>query len=154
MSKFSLSEMENLPETAGVFCFLNEKSKNVFVGVGENLTQEIPCILAEKDFLRNEVKQIETLNSGKKNLPNVFAENIRLRKPLYNFSLNEQRHFPHFKITNEKFPRLLVTRKIENDGADLQNQNEKQEPLIVPIRFDDENGDARDLQPIAARNLR
>lgn len=33
-------------------------------------------------------------------------------------SLDEQRLFPHLKITNERFPRLLVTRKIENDGAE------------------------------------
>lgn len=26
--------------------------------------------------------------------------------------------YPHFKITNEKFPRLLITRKIENDKAE------------------------------------
>jgi excinuclease UvrABC nuclease subunit len=46
------------------------------------------------------------------------------------FSFTEQRLYPHLKITNEKFPRLLVTRKIENDGAEyfgafLPNANEK-----------------------------
>jgi excinuclease ABC subunit C len=33
-------------------------------------------------------------------------------------SLAEQRLYPYLKLTNEKFPRLLVTRKIENDGAE------------------------------------
>ena len=33
-------------------------------------------------------------------------------------SLAEQRNYPYLKITTEKFPRLLVTRKIENDGAE------------------------------------
>lgn len=32
--------------------------------------------------------------------------------------LAEQRLYPHLKITGEKFPRLLVTRKIEADGAE------------------------------------
>lgn len=35
-----------------------------------------------------------------------------------NFDISHQRLYPHLKITNEKFPRLLVTRKIENDGAE------------------------------------
>ena len=35
-----------------------------------------------------------------------------------NFSLAEQRLYPHLKITNEEFPRLLVTRKIEPDEAE------------------------------------
>jgi excinuclease ABC subunit C len=34
------------------------------------------------------------------------------------YSLAEQRLYPYLKITNEKFPRLLVTRKIENDNAE------------------------------------
>ena len=33
-------------------------------------------------------------------------------------SLAEQRLYPHLKITDEKFPRLLITRKIENDGTE------------------------------------
>ena len=32
-------------------------------------------------------------------------------------ALSEQRFYPYLKITNEKFPRLLVTRKIESDEA-------------------------------------
>lgn len=39
-------------------------------------------------------------------------------KPQFQFSLAEQRLYPHLKITNEEFPRLLVTRKIENDTAE------------------------------------
>lgn len=34
------------------------------------------------------------------------------------FSLADQRLYPYLKLTDEKFPRLLVTRKIENDGAE------------------------------------
>ncbi len=34
------------------------------------------------------------------------------------FDISAQSLYPHLKITNEKFPRLLVTRKIENDSAE------------------------------------
>ena len=44
---------------------------------------------------------------------------------------------------SEKSKRILQNLK------DYQNGNRrKAEPLIVPIRFDDENGDAKDLQPL------
>lgn len=118
MNLFSLSEIQNLPETTGVFCFLNESSKTVFVGVAENLKQEVSRVLAEKGFLQNKTKQIETIISDAKSIVGVFAKTIRARKPIYNFNLSEQRHFPHFKITAEKFPRLLVTRRIANDKAE------------------------------------
>lgn len=35
-----------------------------------------------------------------------------------NLDISKQQLYPHLKITDEKFPRLLVTRKIENDGAE------------------------------------
>ncbi len=35
-----------------------------------------------------------------------------------NSELKNLKLYPHFKITDEKFPRLLVTRKIENDNAE------------------------------------
>ncbi len=35
-----------------------------------------------------------------------------------NFSLKNQRLYPHFKLTRERFPRLLATRKIADDGAE------------------------------------
>lgn len=34
------------------------------------------------------------------------------------FSLRQQRLYPHFKLTAEQFPRLLVTRRIADDGAE------------------------------------
>lgn len=34
------------------------------------------------------------------------------------FSLSAQRLYPHFKLTPERFPRLLATRRIETDGAE------------------------------------
>lgn len=45
-------------------------------------------------------------------------ESKRENKQIELFSLADERLYPHLKLTNEKFPRLLVTRKIENDGAE------------------------------------
>ena len=38
--------------------------------------------------------------------------------PENKFSLHDQRLYPYFKLTREKFPRLLATRKIADDGAE------------------------------------
>jgi excinuclease ABC subunit C len=45
-------------------------------------------------------------------------DNKRGNKQIQRFSLADERLYPHLKLTNEKFPRLLVTRKTENDGAE------------------------------------
>jgi len=52
-------------------------------------------------------------------------------------------------VSEENLVKLLGAEQAEIIFGDLQNENKKIEPLIVPIRFDDENGDARDLQPIS-----
>ncbi|HEY8559259.1 MAG TPA: hypothetical protein VIL74_02565 [Pyrinomonadaceae bacterium] len=39
-------------------------------------------------------------------------------KPENRFSLRPQRLYPHFKLTGERFPRLLATRRIADDGAE------------------------------------
>jgi excinuclease ABC subunit C len=36
----------------------------------------------------------------------------------HGYSLAEQRLYPHFKLTRERYPRLLATRKIEDDNAE------------------------------------
>ena len=45
-------------------------------------------------------------------------ENKRKFESARRFSLADERLYPHLKLTNEKFPRLLVTRKIVDDGAE------------------------------------
>jgi len=46
------------------------------------------------------------------------ANLIRKHKPKYNIELRDDKHYPYLKITTqEPFPRLLVVRRVEKDGA-------------------------------------
>jgi excinuclease ABC subunit C len=46
------------------------------------------------------------------------ANLIRLHKPNYNVLLRDDKHFPYLKVTiQETYPRLLVVRRVEKDGA-------------------------------------
>ena len=43
---------------------------------------------------------------------------IKKHQPRYNVLLKDDKHYPYIRIDfNEKFPRVCVTRKVENDGA-------------------------------------
>ncbi len=115
-----LEQIENLPVCEGVFCFYDEAKRLLFVGVAKNIKREVGKILSdEKSFLKkSKIAGIEFAEPGDKDLVTLFAETVRREKPLYNISLADERLYPYLKITREEFPRLLVTRKIENDGAD------------------------------------
>ncbi len=43
---------------------------------------------------------------------------VKLSYEMKNSVLKNLKLYPHFKITDEEFPRLLITRKIENDNAE------------------------------------
>lgn len=42
---------------------------------------------------------------------------IKEKKPKYNILLRDDKTYPFIKVTNEKFPRILKTRIVKNDGA-------------------------------------
>ena len=107
-----------MPEQKGVFEFLNKHGKTIFVGAAENIRFEGSRILFEKAWLADEVHRIKIINRSEKDLIKFYAQTVRQKKPLYNFNFGEQKLFPFFKITREKYPRLLITRKIQNDNAE------------------------------------
>lgn len=107
-----------MPEQKGVFEFLNKHGKTIFVGAAENIRFEGSSILFEKAWLADEVHRIKIINRSEKDLIKFYAQTVRQKKPFYNFNFGEQKLFPFFKITREKYPRLLITRKIQNDNAE------------------------------------
>lgn len=109
---------DDLPKTTGVFNLINTANENLFAGASENLNVEIKKTLAKNDFLNAQTAKIEIYENFGDDLLKFFAEVIRRKKPLYNPSLAAQNLYPHFKITKEKFPRVLVTRRIADDDAE------------------------------------
>lgn len=112
---FSLNDFAGLPERAGLFCLSDVENNALFTGAAENLKTGIIRISEEETNPYNRFsKQIHSVEIRQmpENLPREFARLVRQKKPRFNFSINEQALYPHLKITGEKFPRLLVTRRI------------------------------------------
>ncbi len=120
MKKITPEQIELLPVATGVFCFYDEQKTPLYAGVAENIKREVRKIISEHSLRHGKIKfaAIEFSETSQTVLIRVFAETIRRKKPLYNISLANQKLYPHLKITSEKFSRLLVTRRIENDGAE------------------------------------
>lgn len=75
-------------------------------------------------------------------LPSISEKERRFLLQKYG-SLKQLKSARKADLTN-----IFGDAKAEIAFNELQKKGEKIEPLIVPIRFDDENGDAGDLQPI------
>jgi excinuclease ABC subunit C len=111
---FSREHFSQLPETTGLFCFFDAKNEAFFAGVAENLKTEVSRISENDSQFFEQINLVEIWQT-KENLPREFARLIRQKKPQFNLSIHEQTLYPHLKITNEKFPRLLVTQRILNE---------------------------------------
>lgn len=118
-------KLKNLPLQPGVYIHKNADGKIIYVGKAKNLrnrvrsyfqnsknheakTRELVKRIADFEFIvvDNEVEAL------------VLESNlIKKHKPRFNVLLKDDKQYPHLKMTNEPFPKVVITRKILKDGA-------------------------------------
>src|SRR5947207_3881366 len=119
-------KLQNLPTSPGVYLHKDESGKIIYVGKAKNLrnrvrsyfqsgrghdrkTRELVRRICDLEFIVTDT-EVEAL---------VLESNlIKQHKPRYNVLLKDDTQYPHLKLTiNEQFPRVMITRKIQRDGA-------------------------------------
>ncbi len=122
----SLTEkLKNIPTNPGVYIHKDGKGKIIYIGKAKNLknrvrqyfqsgkgkgrkTNRLMTLIVDFEFIvvDNEVEAL------------VLESNlIKKHKPRYNVMLKDDKQYPHLKITNEAFPKVVITRKLIKDGA-------------------------------------
>ena len=118
-------KLKNLPVSPGVYIHKNADGKIIYVGKAKNLrnrvrqyfqssrnmeakTREMVKRIADFEFIvvDNEVEAFV-----------LEANLIKKHRPRYNVLLKDDKQYPHLKMTNEPFPKVVITRKILKDGA-------------------------------------
>ncbi len=112
--------MSSLPLEPGVYWFLDENGKVLYVGKAKNLKRRVTSYSYTKK-LSNRIHQLVTtatevkfkiLESELEALL-VEAELIRTYLPQYNVALKDDKSALYIHITKEKFPRVEMVRKKE-----------------------------------------
>ncbi len=118
-------KLKNLPTEPGVYLHKNADGKIIYVGKAKNLknrvrsyfqsnrghdakTRELVKRIADLEFIvvDNEVEAL------------VLESNlIKKHKPRFNVLLKDDKQYPHLKMTNEPFPKVVITRKVVKDGS-------------------------------------
>ncbi len=118
-------KLMSLPKTPGVYLMKNAEGKIIYVGKALALKNRVSSYFggtrkdaktaalvaetADFDYILTET-EIEALI--------LECNMIKRYSPYYNILLRDDKHYPYIRIDmNEKFPRVCVTRRIENDGA-------------------------------------
>lgn len=119
-------KLKNLPTSSGVYIFKNKAGKFIYIGKAKNLRNRVRTYFQSPDKLDPKTERMiskaadfelmETANEVEALI--LEANLVREYKPQYNVDLKDDKHFPYIKITtNEPFPRVLIVRRLEKDGA-------------------------------------
>lgn len=114
---------KNLPKKPGVYIMRDANDEIIYIGKAKNLINRVRSYFREKldrpktQILMSHFDSLEYIvtNSEKEALI-LEATLIKKHRPRYNVQLKDDKRYPYVKITNEKYPRLIITRNITKNG--------------------------------------
>src|SRR6478609_8926639 len=121
-----LDKIPHLPESPGVYLWRDAEGKVLYVGKAKRLRSRVRSYIAsdhaESVKTRALMQQVEALDTivvpSEAHALILEANLIKEYKPRFNIALRDDKSYPYIKVTvQEPFPRVWVTRRLQNDGA-------------------------------------
>ena len=114
---------DNLPNKPGVYIMRDASDTIIYIGKAKSLIKRVKSYFREKldrpktQILMSHFDSLEYIvtNSEKEALI-LEATLIKKHRPRYNVQLKDDKRYPYVKITDEKFPRLVITRNVTKNG--------------------------------------
>ncbi|MFN4945284.1 MAG: excinuclease ABC subunit UvrC [Chryseotalea sp.] len=112
-------QLNNLPESPGVYRYYNDKQVLIYVGKAKNIKKRVASYFnisnnhnRKTKKLVSEIHRIEYTVSNTE-FDALLLENnlIKENQPKYNILLKDDKTFPYLCILKERFPRIISTRK-------------------------------------------
>lgn len=117
--------LDKLPDLPGVYIMKDKNDNIIYVGKAKSLRKRV------RQYFRsygNSSMKVKSMVSNIKDFEYIIVENeveslilesnlIKDNHPKYNILLRDDKQYPYIKITNEKYPRVIKTRRIIKDGA-------------------------------------
>ena len=118
-------KLKNLPTSPGVYMFKSGGDKIIYIGKAKNLRNRVRTYFQasgrfdpKTERMLSRAVDFDLMVTASEIEALILEANlVREHKPRYNVALKDDKHFPYIKITNEPFPRVLIVRRVEKDGA-------------------------------------
>lgn len=118
-------KIQALPGKPGVYLMKNNKDEIIYVGKAVSLKNRVRSYFRTKRFdsaktralVKNIVDIDYILTDSELEALILECNLIKEHRPKYNINLKDDKTYPYLKITNEDYPRVIVTRKVYKDGA-------------------------------------
>ena len=119
-------ELKKLPDKPGVYIMRDKNGEMIYVGKAISLKKRV------RQYFQSSKNNTPKVNAMVKNISEfeyIIVDNevealileanlIKKNRPKYNILLRDDKQYPYIKITtNEKYPRVIKTRRVIKDGA-------------------------------------
>ncbi len=120
------SKLPHLPEGPGVYLWKGGDGKILYVGKAKRLRSRVRSYFGQDHYespktrhLVNQITDLETIVVPSEAHALILEANlIKEYRPRFNIALRDDKSYPYIKVTvQEAFPRVYVTRQLQNDGA-------------------------------------
>ena len=123
-NKILIEKANGLPMRPGVYIMKNAAGSVIYVGKSRKLKNRV------SQYFQNGEKNVKTANMVRQvkdfdyyvcdtEIEALSLENTLIKQysPKYNIRLKDAKSYPYIKITDEEYPRLVMTRKRQSDGG-------------------------------------
>lgn len=119
--------LNTLPKKSGVYLFKNEKNRIIYIGKAKNLFNRVRSYFSERsrDFFYmkppgfiGQIKKVDYVVTSNEVEALILEGNlIKKNRPKYNVDLKDDKSYPFIAVTNEKYPRIFLTRNKNIDST-------------------------------------
>ena len=116
--------VSNLPESPGIYQYLNSEGTIIYVGKAKNLKRRVSSYFNREHpngktrLLVRKITDIKYIVVNSEEDALLLENNlIKKYKPRYNVLLKDDKTYPSICVSNEYFPRVFKTRNIVRNGS-------------------------------------
>ena len=119
-------KLARVPDRPGVYLYRDAKRQVLYVGKAASLRTRVRSYFQDSrprdpktDALVRQIRDLEyVVTDNELEALMLEANLVRRHRPRYNIILRDDKHYPFLKLTtDEEFPRLVVARRVQDDGA-------------------------------------
>jgi excinuclease ABC subunit C len=120
------NKLKSLPTRPGVYFFKDRQGETLYIGKAKSLRARVrghfaadPAASLKNQEMLRRVTDIDTIVVGSEAEALLLEANlIKEHRPRFNIQLRDDKRYPYIKVTlQESFPRVYVTRRLDNDGG-------------------------------------
>ncbi|MGH7507427.1 MAG: excinuclease ABC subunit UvrC [Longimicrobiales bacterium] len=116
----------HLPTRPGVYLFKDRRGEMLYIGKANSLRARVrshfgvdPATSIKNAEMVRRIADVDTIVVGSDSEALLLEANlIKQHQPRFNIRLRDDKRYPYIKVTlQEPFPRVYVTRRLDNDGG-------------------------------------